>query len=251
MSAQITVDAALALDGVTVRFGGFVAVNNLSLTVPVGQFRAIVGPNGAGKTTAINAIHGSIVPHSGTIRLRDEDVTALPTWARTRKGLARTYQITDLFGDLTLLENVELAIHGLQPSRWAGHRTGDSYHEVRDQAHASLEQAGLGGRSGDTVSALSHGEQRQLELAMALANDPELLLLDEPAAGLSPAERQTMRDLLSSVPDAMTVIMIEHNFDLVHALAEEVTVLHHGSVIASAPPADIQSDAEVRRIYLT
>ena len=244
-------DLALSLSEVTVRFGGFTAVDRLSLDVPAGQFRAIVGPNGAGKTTVINAIQGTLRPNAGSIRVLGDDVTRLSPWERTRRGMARTFQITDLFSELTLLENVELAIHGLSPTRWVAHRRTDRYADIRARAWDRLELTDLAARAEERVSRLSHGEQRQLELAMALANEPRLLLLDEPAAGLSPAERQTMLRLLSLVSDQMTVVMIEHNFDLVHALADEVTVLHHGSVIASASPEAIQADTDVRRIYLT
>jgi branched-chain amino acid transport system ATP-binding protein len=242
---------ALELDEVVVRFGGFVAVDRLTLSVPEGQFRAIVGPNGAGKTTAIHAAHGSLRPQTGHVRLLGEDVTRLAPWARTRRGMARTYQVTDLFSELTLLQNLELALHGLSPSRWVLHRRTDHYEDVRERAIANLERTWLVDRANDKVSALSHGEQRQLELAMALANDPAVLLLDEPAAGLSPAERRRMQELLGTISSGMTVIMIEHNLDLVHALADEVTVLHHGSVVTSAPPAAIQEDAEVKRVYLS
>ena len=251
MSGSDGAPAALEFTDLTVRFGGFVAVNSLSLRVPQGQFRAIIGPNGAGKTTAINAAHGVIRPDGGAIRVSGEDVTRLPTWARTRRGIARTYQITDLFADLSLRENVELAIHGLAPSRWVAYRRSDRYEDVRERAMYQLDLTGLGGRAEERVATLSHGEQRQLELIMALAGEPSVLLLDEPAAGLSPAERHSMLTLLETVSGRMTVVMIEHNFDLVHALADEVTVLHHGALVTSAPPAVIQADAEVKRIYLS
>ena len=243
--------AALEFEDLTVRFGGFTAVDGLSLQVPRGQFRAIIGPNGAGKTTAINAAHGAVSPDRGSIRLSGEDVTKLPTWARTRRGLARTYQITDLFSELSLRENVELAIHGLERSRWVTYRRAAGYAAVRERAAHQLELTGLGARAEERVVTLSHGEQRQLELALALASGPSVLLLDEPAAGLSPAERHSMLNLLRKVSGGMTVVMIEHNFDLVHALADEVTVLDHGRLVMSAPPAEIQTDAEVKRIYLS
>ena len=251
MSVTERLEVALSAEDITVKFGGFVALDGVNLSVPSGQRRAIVGPNGAGKTTLINVLQGVIPPATGSISLFGEDVTDRPVWSRTRKGIARTHQITNLFGELTLAENVALAVHGLSPSRWVLHRRADRYLDVRAVSLERLEAAGLGNRADHKVLALSHGEQRQLELAMALANGPRVLLLDEPAAGLSPAERGTMLTLLSAVPTSTTIVMIEHNIDLVRALAEEITVLHHGAVMASATPDEIQANDEVRQVYLT
>ena len=243
-------EPALQLDGVAKYFGGLRAVDGVSLTVRPGERRALIGPNGAGKTTLFNLVAGMLPVTGGTIRLFGADVTGKPAHRRAALGLARTFQITNLFPGLTVLENCLLAVQALTPARLSMLRPVAGYAALHARARAILAAVGLTGVDEVVVANLSHGEQRQLEIALALAGKPRLLLLDEPTAGLSPAESRLMADLLVGLDPAITVLMIEHDMDIALALASHVTVLHYGRVIADGSPDQIRNDPQVREIYL-
>jgi branched-chain amino acid transport system ATP-binding protein len=241
---------ALKLDGVSKYFGGLQAVGGVSLAVRPGERRALIGPNGAGKTTLFNLISGSLPVSAGAITLFGRDVTGAPTHRRAAQGLARTFQITNLFADLTVLDNCQLAIQALTRERFAMLRPLAAFRDLHAAALSTLEAVGLGAVGDVPVRNLSHGEQRQLEIALALAGKPRVLLLDEPTAGLSPAESRLMADLLARLDPAITVLMIEHDMDIALELAAQVTVLHYGRVIADGSREEIRADAQVREIYL-
>jgi branched-chain amino acid transport system ATP-binding protein len=249
MSAR-TDTAVLVLDQVVRDFGGLRAVDRVSLQVGPGERRAIIGPNGAGKTTLFNLITGELPVTSGRIYLFGREVTRLSTRQRDALGLGRTYQITRIFPTLTVAENVLLAVMGLQPLKFALHRPLLRAGTLWEKTCEVLERVGLAHRAEAPVRTLSHGEQRQLELAIALASDPRLLLLDEPGAGLSVAERQRLYHLIQSLPRSLTVVLIEHDMDLALGLADRVTCLHYGRVIAEDTPDRIQKNETVRQIYL-
>jgi branched-chain amino acid transport system ATP-binding protein len=246
----MTAEFALRLDGVTRDFGGLRAVDGIGLAVRPGERRALIGPNGAGKTTLFNLIAGSLPVTAGTITLFGRDVTDTPAHVRAAQGLARTFQITNLFQDLTVLENCLLAVQALTPTRFAMLRPVGAYSSLHASARATLESVGLDGIGEALVKNLSHGEQRQLEIALALAGRPRVLLLDEPTAGLSPAESRLMAGLLARLDPAITVLMIEHDMDIALELSPQVTVLHYGRVIADGPRAEVRRDPQVREIYL-
>jgi branched-chain amino acid transport system ATP-binding protein len=243
-------DDVLRLEGVAKHFGGLRAVDGVSLTVWPGERRALIGPNGAGKTTLFNLVAGTLSVTEGTIRLFGTNVTAAPPHRRAALGLARTFQISNLFLGLTVLENCLLAVQALTPTRFSMLRPVGGYPALHARARAILAAVGLVGVDGVVVANLSHGEQRQLEIALALAGKPRLLLLDEPTAGLSPAESRLMADLLAGLDPSITVLMIEHDMDIALALASRVTVLHQGRVIADGSRDEIRSDPQVREIYL-
>jgi branched-chain amino acid transport system ATP-binding protein len=241
---------ALALEGVSRAFGGLRAVDAVSLAVRPGERRALIGPNGAGKTTLFNLIAGTIPVSAGSIELFGRDVTRVAPHRRAALGLARTFQINNLFPALTVLENCLLAVQALTRTKFSMLRPLDAYGGLAEQARATLALVGLVDRLGATVRDLSHGELRQLEIALALAGRPKVLLLDEPTAGLSPAESQHMAGLLRTLDPAITVLMIEHDMDIALEMAEQVTVLHYGRVIADGLRDDVKADPLVREIYL-
>jgi branched-chain amino acid transport system ATP-binding protein len=241
---------ALQLKSVAKLFGGLRAVDGVDLTVQPGERRALIGPNGAGKTTLFNLIAGALPVTMGAITLFGEDVTRKAAHRRAWLGLARTFQISNLFPTLTVLENCLLAVQALTPARLAMHRALASYGDLHARARATLDAVGLADRADATVRQLSHGEQRQLEIGLALAGAPRLLLLDEPTAGLSPAESQAMARLLMSLDPAMTVLIIEHDMDIALEIARHVTVLHYGRVIADGTRDEIRAHPLVREIYL-
>jgi len=241
---------ALHLEGVSRAFGGLRAVDAVSLAVRPGERRALIGPNGAGKTTLFNLIAGTIPVSAGRIRLFGRDVTGIAPHRRAALGLARTFQINNLFPALTVLENCLLAVQALTAAKFSMLRPLRRDGALAARARATLAQVGLDDRREATVRNLSHGEQRQLEIALALAGRPRVLLLDEPTAGLSPAESQDMARLLRRLDPAMTVLMIEHDMDIALEMAEHVTVLHYGRVIADGLRDDVKADPLVREIYL-
>ncbi len=240
---------AIELVGITKIFGGLRALDNISLRIPVGERRALIGPNGAGKTTLFNCIAGSLVPSSGKNLLFGQDVTALPEHRRIAMGLGRTYQITNVFHRLTVLENVLLAVQGTRKQKWIFHRTVDSFRRSRKKAMEQLTRIGLDHRRNLPVHQLSYGEQKQLEFALALASDPKVLLLDEPASGLAPSERQRILDLISNLPKDITVILIEHDVDMAMGMADQVAVLHQGRLILDDKPEAVRRNPEVREVY--
>ncbi len=240
---------AIALAGVAKVFGGLRAVDGVSFSVMPGERRALIGPNGAGKTTLFHCITGTLKPSSGNVRLFGNDVTDAPEHARTLLGMGRTFQITNVFPDLTLAENLALAIIGTKPRKWTMHRRLATYPEIREQAQRGIAAVGLAGRADVPVKLLSYGERRQLELALALNTNPKVLFLDEPCAGLSPSERQRLFALVRALPRDITLIMIEHDMDVALGLADRVTVLHRGKVMADGTPAEIQANTQVRDVY--
>jgi len=241
---------ALTLSNVSKVFGGLSAVDGVTLAVPPGERRAIIGPNGAGKTTLFSLISGEQPVTSGAIRLFGRDVTHAAAHRRAALGLSRTYQITNLFPRLTALDNCLLAVQALSPTKLHLHRPLGRYADHFARARAVLESVGLAGQEGEEVRNLSHGEQRQLEIALALAGEPRVLLLDEPTAGLSPAESRLMAELLRRLDPAITVLMIEHDMDIALELSDMVTVLHYGRVIADGPREQVKADPQVKEIYL-
>ena len=243
-------EPVLRLEGVSRRFGGLVAVDGVSLMLGPRRRLAVIGPNGAGKTTLFRLIAGDVPPSQGRIFLFGREVTRLPAHRRARLGLSRTFQVSNLFAGLSVLDNVRLAAQAGEPSRWrllGPVRSGDP---AGLAAMEALERAGVAARAGDRVSELSHGEQRQLELAVALATSPRLLLLDEPAAGLSAGERSRLRELLGSLPDSLPLLLIEHDMTLALSLTDEVLCLHNGRPIAHGPPDRVRGDPTVQAVYL-
>jgi branched-chain amino acid transport system ATP-binding protein len=232
------------------RFGGIVATDNVSLDVASGELHAIIGPNGAGKTTLISQLTGQLLPHSGTIQLGGKDITRVPAWRRSAMGLARSFQITSLLSDFTVSDNVALAAQAHDGHSF--HFWGDARKvtHLRKAAQSALERVGLGHRADVVVSQLSHGEQRELELAVALATKPQLLLLDEPMAGLGITESARMVKLLQELRREVSIVLVEHDMNAVFALADRITVLVYGRVIASGQPLEIRQNEEVRRAYL-
>ncbi|MCS7256699.1 MAG: ABC transporter ATP-binding protein [Thermomicrobium sp.] len=231
------------------RFGGLVAVREVSLAIEPGERRAIIGPNGAGKTTLFNVITGELRPTTGTITFFGRDVTRLPTHQRIRLGLARTYQTPLVFPRLSVAENLYLAVRGVRPWRLSLRRPRAEDPEWT-QVESLAVRIGLRHALHALAGVLSHGEQRQLELGMALASRPKLLLLDEPAAGLSPGEREQLTTLLQTLEPEVTVLLIEHDMDVAFQIAERITVLHEGSIVAEGTPEEIVSSATVQQVYL-
>lgn len=228
-------------------FGGIRALDGVSLAVAQGERRALIGPNGAGKTTLFNVLTGELPPTGGAVHLAGEDVTGRRTWQLARRGLARMYQRNELFEPLAARENVALAIAAKRgPYRPF---TSPPVGELA-AADALLARVGLGGRERALASALSHGERRQLEFAVALASGPNVLLLDEPTAGMSPAETARITELIASLERTLTVIIVEHDMDVVFRLADRVSVLHEGRVIADGTAAEIRGDVRVNEVYL-
>ena len=249
-SAAVDREVVLETRALKKHFGGIVAVRDVDLAIPRGDLRAIIGPNGAGKTTLFNLITGDIHHDSGVIRFCGEEIGALPPDQVCRRGLGRTFQITSVFRRLTVLENVQTAIlvhHRRHYNLFA--RAGRLY---QDAALALLERVGLAGQAPKPSGVLSHGDQRRLELAIALASEPRLLMLDEPTAGMAPRERHALMALVAAIAadTDLTVLFTEHDMDVVFAVARCITVMHQGAVIAEGAPRDIRLDPEVQRIYL-
>jgi branched-chain amino acid transport system ATP-binding protein len=240
----------LSVRGLSRRFGGVVATDGVDLDVAEGETLAVIGPNGAGKTTLIAQLAGELAPDAGVIRFGGEDVTALPASARSQRGLARSFQITSIFREFSALDNVALAVQAHTGHSFRFWRRAREERALREPARAVLEQVGLGARADVAAGALAHGEQRQLELALALATRPRLLLLDEPVAGMGPDESQRMVGLLRALRGRHTLLLVEHDMDVVFALADRICVIVYGRVIAAGAPAAIRENAEVRRAYL-
>jgi len=240
----------LEVRNITKRFGNLVAVKDVSMSVKPGELRAIIGPNGAGKTTLFNMLSGELRPTSGRVALFGRDITTLRPYRRVALGLGRTFQITRVFGDLTVLENLTLALHGLSRTKMSLLRPWRSYRGTTGEAEELAASFGLAGRLGTPASELSHGEIRELEVLLALALKPRVLLLDEPAAGLSPAERVGISTLLRSLSAGLTLVMIEHDIDLLRGVVDSAAVLHHGSLVLEGTMRELQRDEQVRELYL-
>lgn len=241
--------AALIVEDVSKHFGGLKAMRNVSLTLGVGERVSVIGTNGAGKSTLFNCIAGALTATSGRISLFDENITGMRAARRARRGLARTFQTSRLFGQLTAAENLFIALGGvrMRGARLLPRRLSTARWEAVAEL---LEQVGLSGRGPQLVADLSHGEQRQLEIAMALALDPKILMLDEPAAGFSPSERAHLIALLRSLPDTVSLLLIEHDMDIALAAATRVIVMHDGEKILEGTPDEIRASELVREIYL-
>jgi branched-chain amino acid transport system ATP-binding protein len=244
------VTALLETDGLTKRFEGVTAVDDVDLAVPEGTMKSIIGPNGAGKTTLFNLLSGGLEPTTGRVRLADEDITGLPPEQITRKGLARSFQITNIFAELSVLDNVRIAVQARERGGWNFFQHVESKTGYHDRATELLERVGLLEFQDTEAGTLSHGDKRALELALVLALDPTILLLDEPFAGMSQFEIEELRDLLDDVAEEYTIVLVEHNIDIVMAVSDAVAVLENGTIIADAAPSEIRDDPRVQRAYL-
>jgi branched-chain amino acid transport system ATP-binding protein len=240
----------LEIEGLGKRFGGVVASDDIALAVPEGELHAIIGPNGAGKTTLISQLTGEMLPDTGRIRFAGADITRAPVYRRSLLGLARSFQITSLFLDFTALDNVALAVQAHAGHSFRFWRNARSEAGLREPARKALARVGLAEREGTLVAGMSHGEHRQLEIAMALATNPRMLLLDEPMAGMGPEESQRMVALLRDLKRELTILLVEHDMEAVFALADRITVLVYGRVIASGRPEAVRANPEVRQAYL-
>jgi branched-chain amino acid transport system ATP-binding protein len=241
---------ALTVKALNKSFGGLRVTANVDLVVEPGERRLIIGPNGAGKTTLFNLITGELVADSGSIALFGRDITRVPTRRRAHLGMARTYQIITLFARDTILRNVTLALLGLSPLRWNAFADLNREHRLIEQARESLARVGLGHIAERPLAQTSYGERRRVEIAMALAQAPKVLLLDEPFAGLSIDERRDVQKLLTDIPREVTVVMIEHNMDVALDLADRITLLHFGEVIVEGTRAEVVADPRTREVYL-
>ena len=246
----LTPDHALEIIELNKAFGGLRVTQDVSLKIRQGERRLIIGPNGAGKTTLFNQINGDMRPNSGKIELFGTDVTALAPYRRAHLGLSRTYQIITLFTGDTLEHNVTLGLLGLLPSRWQMWRPLSFYRDLASEARRTLDTVGLLHLADQPISEIAYGEKRRVELAMALAQKPRVLLLDEPLAGLSNSERTTVKSLIASIPRQTTVIMIEHDMDTALDLAETVTLLNYGRVIVDGERDAVIADERTREVYL-
>ena len=242
----------LALEVVHLKkaFGGLMVTDNVSLAIGPGERRLIIGPNGAGKTTLFNQISGDLHPNSGRIKLFGEDITSLRPYERAHRKLSRTYQIITLFPGDTIEHNVSLSLLGLRPARWHMSRPMSFYRDIASEARRTLDTVGLLHLANHPISDVAYGERRRVELAMALAQKPRVLLLDEPLAGLSNAERSVVKSLIASIPRDTTVIMIEHDMDTALDLAETVTLLNYGRVIVDGERDSVIADERTREVYL-
>lgn len=242
--------ALLSVHGLCKSYGALKVTQDVSLEVPEGQLHAIIGPNGAGKTTLISQLSGQLRPDSGRVVYAGEEITHLDMAARVRRGLARSFQITTLLPSFTVLENVAVAVQARAGSSFRFFRPAATERALNEEAMRALEDVGLADRAGRKAGALSHGEKRQLELAVALATRPRLLLLDEPLAGTGHEEAELLVQLFARLKSRVTMVLIEHDMDAVFALADWVSVLVYGQVIAGGPPAEVRADERVRAAYL-
>jgi len=243
-------ETLLAVRGLSKRFGGLLASDRINLDVVRGETHAIIGPNGAGKTTLIGQLAGDLRPDAGAIRFAGRDVTAFDAPQRSRLGLARSFQITSIFRDFSALDNVALAVQAHRGGNFRFWRSARDERALREPARVVLESVGLGARADVLAAHLAHGEQRQLEIAMALATEPRLLLLDEPVAGMGLDESQQMVRFLGALKRRMTIVLVEHDMDAVFSLADRISVMVYGRIIATGTPPEVRSNAEVRRAYL-
>src|SRR5881296_4162579 len=240
----------LAIRGLRKRFGGLLATDQVDLDVSEGETYAVIGPNGAGKTTLIGQLAGDLRPDDGAIRFAGRDVTRLDAPLRSRLGLARSFQITSIFPDFSALANVALAVQAHRGGNFRFWRSARDERALREPACVVLDSVGLGARAGVLAANLAHGEQRQLEIAMALATEPRLLLLDEPVAGMGLEESQRMVRLLGNLKGRVTIVLVEHDMDAVFTLADRISVMVYGRIIATGTPEEVRGNAEVRRAYL-
>ena len=241
---------ALRVKGLSKNFGGVSAVDNISFGVEIGERLVIIGPNGAGKTTLFNLINGQLPATSGRIYFLGKDITAMPTHSRAHLGQARAFQIISLFLNLSVLDNALLALHGTKPYRFKLFRPISYYKLISDKVQETLEALDLWDNKDELVKNLSYGEQRRMEIGLSLALQPKLLLLDEPSAGLTMEECSGIIDMIKNLGLDITVIIVDHDMDLVFGVAERIIVLHYGQIIADGAPEQIQADPRVKEIYL-
>jgi branched-chain amino acid transport system ATP-binding protein len=236
-------------EGLTIRFGGLTALNRVNFEVRRGEIRAIIGPNGAGKSTFFNCLTGVLRPSSGRILFNGEDITGLPPDRISQRGIARSYQITNILPNATTLENVRIAAQSRRHG-WSMLSHHSAYLDIIEKAEAVLEAVGLRAKADELAANLSHGEQRNLEIGIALATKPELLCLDEPTAGMSTAETHDTMELVHRIAKDLTILIVEHDMQVVMELAQRITVLHYGEVLAEGTPAEIQQNPRVLEVYL-
>ena len=242
-------DPILRTDGLTVRFGGLTALNNVNFAVPRGEIRAIIGPNGAGKSTFFNCLTGVLRPTDGQIIFDGADIAGLPPNRISRRGIARSYQITNILPNATTLENVRIAAQSRRHG-WSLLTHHRAFRDILDRSLQVLEAIGLKGKEDELAAKLSHGEQRNLEIGIALATEPKLLCLDEPTAGMSAAETQETMGLVRRIAQDLTILIVEHDMQVVMELAQRITVLHYGEILAEGAPAEIQRNPKVLEVYL-
>ena len=243
-------ETLLGISGLVKRFGGLTATDHVSLEIERGEVHALIGPNGAGKTTLIAQLSGSLASDAGSLTFDQVDITRMPQHERVREGLARSYQITSIFGKFSVLDNLALAVQARSGSSMSFWRSLAAETALLDEASALAARVGLGSREAVLAGKLAHGEQRQLEVGLALATRPKLLLLDEPMAGMGPEESALMMELVEKVRAEVTVLLVEHDMDAVFRLADRISVMVNGRVIATGVPEEIRVNAEVRKAYL-
>jgi branched-chain amino acid transport system ATP-binding protein len=239
----------LRTEGLTIRFGGLTALNNVNFELRRGEIRAIIGPNGAGKSTFFNCLTGVLRPTAGRVVFSGNDITGLPPNLISRAGIARSYQITNILPNATTLENVRIAAQSRRHG-WNMLRHHSDFRDIIDKAEAVLASVGLAAKADELASNLSHGEQRNLEIGIALATEPQLLCLDEPTAGMSAAETHDTIQLVREIAKNLTILIVEHDMPLVMDLADRITVFHYGEILAEGPPAEIQNNPRVLEVYL-
>jgi branched-chain amino acid transport system ATP-binding protein len=239
----------LRTEDLTIRFGGLTALDHVNFAVERGEIRAIIGPNGAGKSTFFNCLTGVLRPTSGAIVFAGDDITGLPPNKISQRGIARSYQITNILPNATALENARIAAQSRRHG-WSLLTHHRSHRDIIEKAEAALDAVGLLSKAGELAANLSHGEQRTLEIAIALATEPQMLCLDEPTAGMSPAETHDTMQLVRRVAENLTILIVEHDMQVVMELADRITVFHYGEVLAEGPPAEIQKNPRVLEVYL-
>ncbi len=239
----------LRTEGLTIRFGGLTALNNVNFAIARGEIRAVIGPNGAGKSTFFNCLTGVLRPTSGRILFNGADITGLPPNAISQQGLARSYQITNILPNATTLENVRIAAQSRRHG-WSMFKHHTAFRDIMDKAQAVLESVGLADKADELAANLSHGQQRNLEIGIALATEPQLLCLDEPTAGMSSVETHDTVELVRRIAKDLTILIVEHDMQVVMGLAHKITVLHYGEVLAEGTPDEIQNNSRVLEVYL-
>jgi branched-chain amino acid transport system ATP-binding protein len=239
----------LRTDALTVRFGGLTALNRVDFAVQRGEIRAVIGPNGAGKSTFFNCLTGVLRPTSGRIRFNGEDITGLPSNRISQSGIARSYQITNILPNASVIENVRIAAQSRRHA-WDMLRHHRAHRDLLEKAEAALDEVGLAGKADELAANLSHGEQRNLEIGIALATEPQLLCLDEPTAGMSQTETRETMALVRRIARNLTILIVEHDMQVVMGLAHRITVLHYGEILAEGTPAEIQENPRVLEVYL-
>jgi len=241
---------ALKLEHLSKSFGGLRVLDDISLTIEMGERVVLIGPNGAGKTTLFNVINGQLPPTSGRIYLFDGNVTKLPVHSRAHRGISRSFQITSVYPNLSVLDNAILVVHGCKRSRFHPFRSINSYRALMTKAQEALEMGSLWDARNELVQSLSYGEQRRLEITLSLASEPRLLLLDEPSSGLTSSESAGIINIINELPENITPIVVAHDMDVIFGVAERIIVLYYGKLLADGTPEDIQTDPQVREIYL-